>query len=195
MLKIDVHNHFYPEAYIQAVRRDSTVASITAGDDGTTRIHYPGDYSVIVPAHRDPELRLADLDRAGVDMQVLSLTVPGVHFEPVEQGIALAQVTNEAFGEIVRRYPDRYRAFATLPTQSPEAAARELERAVRELGLSGAMVFSNLGGLPLDDARFWPIYEVAEALEVPLLITLSARLRWRTWRSCGWWRCWASRST
>lgn len=169
MLKIDVHNHFYPEAYIQAVRRDSAVVSIT-DDDGVTRIHYPGDYSVIVPAHRDPELRLADLDQAGVDMQVLSLTVPGVHFEPAAAGIALAQVTNDAFAEIVQRYPTRYRAFATLPTQAPEVAARELERAVRELGLSGAMLFSNLGGLPLDDARFWPIYEAAEALEVPLLI-------------------------
>ena len=170
MLKIDVHNHFYPEAYIAAVRRDSAVASITVDDAGVMRIHYPGDYSVIVPAHRDAELRIGDMERAGVDMQVLSLTVPGVHFEPEAQGIRLAQVTNEAFAEIVQRYPERYRAFATLPTQTPDEAARELERAVRELGLSGAMVFSNLGGLPLDDPRFWPIYAAAEDLEVPLLI-------------------------
>jgi aminocarboxymuconate-semialdehyde decarboxylase len=65
---------------------------------------------------------------------------------------------------------ERFGAFATLPMQSPEEAARELERAVTELGLAGAMIFSNMGGAPLDVAVFWPVYEAAEALGIPLLV-------------------------
>jgi aminocarboxymuconate-semialdehyde decarboxylase len=135
-----------------------------------TRIHYAGDYSVVVPSHHDIERRLADIDAAGVDRQILSLTVPGVHFEQPRQGVALAQRTNDAFAEIVRAHPTRFGALATLPMQAPEDAALELERAVGELGLHGAMIFSNIGGAPLDAPLFWPVYEAADALGAPLLI-------------------------
>lgn len=167
---IDVHNHFYPREFVAEIARKSTAAGISTGPNGETLIEYAGDYSVIVPSHQDPSLRIADMDRAGVDLQILSLTVPGVHFEASSRGVEMARVTNDAFGEIVQQYPDRLAAFATLPTQEPDAAARELERAVTELGLVGAMIFSNLGGKPLDDADFWPIYEAAEALHVPLIV-------------------------
>ncbi|MFW6074905.1 MAG: amidohydrolase family protein [Chloroflexota bacterium] len=169
MRKIDVHNHFYPEAYIDAIRYRSRATEIVERD-GETLIEYAGDYSVIVPAHRDPDVRIADLDRAGVDMQVLSLTVPGVHLEEPEFGVELARATNDAFAEICETHPDRFRAFATLPLQAPEAAARELEHAVNDLGLVGAMIFSNLGEMTLDDPKLWPVYEAAESLGAPLLI-------------------------
>lgn len=168
--KIDVHNHYYPPEFVAEIARHSTAARIVHGPAGETRIEYAGDYSVIVDAHQDPRLRVADMDRAGIDLQILSLTVPGVHFEEPSRGIELARVTNDAFGQIASDYPERLGAFATLPTQNPAAAARELEHAVDELGLVGAMIFSNLGGVPLDDARFWPIYEAAEALRAPLII-------------------------
>jgi aminocarboxymuconate-semialdehyde decarboxylase len=168
--KIDVHNHFYPDAFIQEVERRSDYARIETAPDGGLLIHYAGDYSVIVESHRNPERRIRDLDEAGVDMQILSLTVPGVHHEPAQRGIDLARLTNDAFGKIVRRYPERFGAFASLPTQIPDEAARELERSVNELGLSGAMIFSNHAGYSLDHASFWPVYEAAEALDVPLLV-------------------------
>lgn len=168
--KIDVHNHYYPDAFIDEVRKRSRYARIEDAPDGDLLIHYQGDYSVIVPSHREPERRIQDMDEAGVDMQILSLTVPGVHHEPVDEGLALARQSNDAFGEIVARYPDRYGAFATLPTQVPDAAARELERAVNDLNLAGAMIFSNHAGNSLDHESFWPVYEAAEALDVPLLV-------------------------
>lgn len=168
--KIDVHNHFYPEAFIEAISRHSRYARIEPAGDGNDLIIYEGDYSVIVPSHRDPLLRIQDLDAAGVDMQILSLTVPGVHNEPEDEGLALARLANDAFGEIIREHPDRYGAFATLPTQRPDAAAAELERAVNDLGLVGAMIFSNHGGHSLDHESFWPVYEAAEYLDVPLLV-------------------------
>jgi aminocarboxymuconate-semialdehyde decarboxylase len=167
---IDVHNHFYPDAYLREVARDSTATRVSVDAQGVRRIHYAGDYSVVAQAHFDLSCRLADIDGAEVDMQILSLTVPGVHFEEPDRGIALARLTNDAFGEIVRDHPERFGAFATLPMQAPKGAALELERAVTKLGLAGAMLFSNMGGAPLDAAVFWPVYEAAEALGVPLLV-------------------------
>lgn len=167
---IDVHNHFYPEAFLREIERDSRAASLSVTPGGERRIHYAGDYSVLDEAHYNPAKRIADMDRAGVDMQVLSLTVPGVHGEAPERGIELAKVTNDALAEVCSQHPERFRAFATLPTQAPEAAARELERAVHDLGLVGAMLFSNLNGRPLDDERFHPIYEAAEDLGASLLV-------------------------
>ena len=170
MKVVDVHNHFYPEAFLREIERDSRMASLSVMADGERRIHYAGDYSVLDEAHFNPEKRIADMDRAGVDMQVLSLTVPGVHGEEPQRGVELARITNDALAEVCRDHPDRFRAFATLPTQDPDAAARELERSITELGLVGAMLFSNLNGLPLDDERFFPIYETAEGLGATLLI-------------------------
>ena len=167
---VDVHNHYYPEAYLREIERDSRAASLSTTATGERLIHYAGDYSVLDEAHFNPAKRIADMERAGVAMQVLSLTVPGVHGEEAERGIELARVTNDALAEVCRNHPERFRAFATLPTQAPEAAARELERAVRELGLVGAMLYSNLNGLPLDDERFYPIYEAAEGLGAALLV-------------------------
>ncbi len=167
---IDVHNHFYPEVYLREIERDSGAASLSTTPDGERRIHYAGDYSVLDEAHYNPAKRIEDLDRAGIDMQILSLTVPGVHSEPPERGIELARITNEGLAGVCQDHPDRFRAFATLPCQVPEAAARELERSIRDLGLVGAMIFSNLDGMPLDDRRFDPIYETASSLSVPLLV-------------------------
>ncbi|HUG14657.1 MAG TPA: amidohydrolase family protein, partial [Thermomicrobiales bacterium] len=166
---IDVHNHVYPDIYVREIERDSSVATVTR-DGGETRIHYAGDYSVIVPAHRDPALRIVDMDRVGIERQILSLTVPGTHMEAPRRGAELATLVNDALAEIVETHPARFGAFATLPAQAPDAAARELVRAVRDLGLAGAMIFSNFGGVPLDDARFWPIYEAADALGAPLIV-------------------------
>ena len=169
MRTIDIHNHFYPEAYLRAVARESSAALVVTMA-GETRIVYSDDYSVVVPAHRDPAARVADLDAAGIDMHVLSLPGPAVHLEAPGRGVALARLTNEAFAEVVRAYPSRLGAVATLPMQAPDEAARELERAVRELGLRGAMIFSNHGGVPLDDPRNFPVYAAAEELGVPLLV-------------------------
>lgn len=170
MRTIDIHNHFYPDAYLREIARDSRAASIATTATGETRIVYGDDYSVVVPAHRDPAARIADMDAAGIDLHILSLPGPAVHLETPARGLALARLTNDAFAAIVRAHPTRLGALATLPMQSPPDAARELERAVRDLGLHGAMIFSNHGGVPLDDPRNFPLYEAAEALDVPLLV-------------------------
>lgn len=114
------------------------------------------------------ELRLREMDEAGVDMQVLSLGAPGTQALPAAIAAEVARRTNDGLAAIVSRHPARFAGFACLPTAEPEAAARELERAVRDLGLRGAMIHGLTAGLFHDDQRFWCIYEAAEKLSVPI---------------------------
>jgi predicted TIM-barrel fold metal-dependent hydrolase len=112
--------------------------------------------------------RIAEMDAAGIDMQVLSHGAPSVQRLEAELAVRLARGANDRLAETVRSHPDRFAAFAMLPTADPKAAADELERAVTRLGFKGAMVHGLTGGLFLDDKRFWPIFERAQALDVAL---------------------------
>jgi predicted TIM-barrel fold metal-dependent hydrolase len=116
------------------------------------------------------EERLARMDAAGVDLQVLSVTAPGVQQLPAAIGVPLATEANDFLAEAVQRRPDRFAAFATLPTQAPGVAAQELHRCISELGFVGAMLFPRTGADFLDHERFRPIFEAAASLKVPLYI-------------------------
>jgi predicted TIM-barrel fold metal-dependent hydrolase len=114
------------------------------------------------------ELRLREMDEAGIDMQVLSHANPGLQKLDAETAVRLAHGANDRLHEAVRAHPDRFAAFAAIPTPNPKAAADELERTVTKLGFKGALVNGLTNGLFLDDKRFWPIFERAQALDVPL---------------------------
>jgi predicted TIM-barrel fold metal-dependent hydrolase len=115
-------------------------------------------------------LRLKEMDESGIDLQVLSHSIPGLQGVDAATGVPLARRVNDRLHEAVRTHPDRFAGFAVLPTADPPAAADELERAVTRLGFKGAMVNGLTGGLFHDDERFWPIYERAQALDVPIYI-------------------------
>lgn len=116
--------------------------------------------------------RLADMDATGIDVQVLSMPTWIVHDmdDDAERALQLARQTNDAIAEATEAHPDRYSAFATLPTSQPEAAADELERTVSTLGFRGALIPGHVRGRFLDDRFFWPIFERAEALDVPIYV-------------------------
>jgi 2,3-dihydroxybenzoate decarboxylase len=116
------------------------------------------------------ELRLKEMDEAGIDIQVLSHGAPAAQWLDPETSVRLARAANDRAFETVQERPDRFAAFATLPTPDPEAAADELERSVTRLGFKGAMVHCTTNGVFFDDRRFWPIFERAEALDVPLYV-------------------------
>jgi predicted TIM-barrel fold metal-dependent hydrolase len=116
------------------------------------------------------ELRIADMDAAGIDVQVLSLNAPGVEQLDADAAQALARQSNDALAQAIARHPQRLAGFAALPTQAPESAAAELERCVRELGFKGAMINGHTRGRYLDDPFFWPILARAEALDVPIYL-------------------------
>jgi predicted TIM-barrel fold metal-dependent hydrolase len=131
----------------------------------------PGASPDIVERLDDLEaLRLKEMDESGIDFQVLSHSIPGLQGVDAESGPPLARRVNDRLYEAVRAHPDRFAGFAALPTANPRAAADELERTVTKLGFKGAMINGLTGRLFHDDQRFWPIYERAAALDVPIYI-------------------------
>ena len=125
------------------------------------------------PAELLPEIaerRLKSMDEAGITVQVLSYNGPGADLVPGPDGIALARETNDHLAAAVARYPDRFAGFAALPVQSPDAAATELIRAVKELGFVGAMVHGTTEGRFLDHPSFDGLLAAAVALDVPIYL-------------------------
>ena len=116
------------------------------------------------------ELRIADMDAAGIDVQVLSLNSPGVEQLDASSAQVLARQENDYLGKAVRRHPDRFAGFATLPTAAPDVAAAELKRTVQDYGFKGGVINGHTQGRYLDDPFFWPIFERAEALNVPIYL-------------------------
>jgi predicted TIM-barrel fold metal-dependent hydrolase len=116
------------------------------------------------------EMRLAAMDAAGIDVEVLSHNQPGCQALGGPQAIALAHEANDAMFEAVSAHPGRFAALAALPTADPTAAVRELQRAIAKLGFKGAMINGATNGVFLDDRRFWPILECAQALRVPIYL-------------------------
>ncbi len=114
--------------------------------------------------------RIAEMDAAGVDLQVLSLTSPGTEQLEAAEALALAREANDFLAAAVAGYPARFGGFAVLPTASPDKAAEELERMVRRHGFHGAVINGHHRGRYLDDQFFWPIFESAVALDVPVYL-------------------------
>jgi predicted TIM-barrel fold metal-dependent hydrolase len=163
MRVIATEEHFVTDAVatawgeLDATARGDSRAGVPPGELGE-RLHEVG------------ERRIVAMDAAGVAVQVLSLTSPGLHPFPGGVGCRLQVQTNDAIAELVGAQPDRFQGFAALALADPEAAARELGRAVTELGLHGAMLFGRTGERNLDHADNWPIFEAAQALRAPLYL-------------------------
>ena len=116
------------------------------------------------------EGRIADMDAAGIDVQLLLLTAPGVQVFDGPTAVALARDSNDELETAIRRHAGRFAGLAAIAPQEPAAAAAELERAINTLGLNGAVVNSHTRGEYLDLPRYWEIFEAAEALDAPIYI-------------------------
>ena len=114
--------------------------------------------------------RIAEMDSAGIDMQVLSLTSPGTEQLEAADAMTLAHEANDFLADAMKRNPSRFGGFAALPTAAPDKAAEELERRVRQHGFRGAVINGHNRGRYLDDKFFWPILECAEALNAPIYL-------------------------
>jgi aminocarboxymuconate-semialdehyde decarboxylase len=167
---VDVHNHFYPPEYLDALTSGNSIVRVTMDAEGNPEIHYPGDYNVAVAGHRDIAYRQQVLEKEGVDTQLISFTTPGTHVESPTRAVELARMVNDAYARIVRERAPRFAALATLPLNDPAASVAELRRAMGDLGFPGAMLFSNVNGVALADERYWPLYEAADSLGAVLMI-------------------------
>ena len=160
-LKIDVFNHIFPEPFFARLQQ-------VAANRGAIKrwLH--------IPFLHDVHVRFRMLEEFGDDYrQILSLSAPPIEsINPDPQiTLDLARLANDTQAELVRKYPDRFPGFiASLPLNHPDASVRELERAVTELDALGVQVFSNVNGLPLDDERFFPLFEAAHRLQRPILL-------------------------
>jgi aminocarboxymuconate-semialdehyde decarboxylase len=136
-----------------------------------TKAYNAAHFAALAPKLTDPVRRLEDMDRMGVDRQVLSVAPPQFYYwtDPA-LGWKLARLQNDHLAELVSKYPDRFSGLATVPLQDVDAAVAELDFAVAELGLRGVEICTNVNGLDLDDRRFRPFFARAAELGVVVLI-------------------------
>jgi predicted TIM-barrel fold metal-dependent hydrolase len=116
------------------------------------------------------ELRIREMDEAGIDIQVLSHGAPSTQKLAADNAVPVTKALNDRLHAAVKKHPTRFAAFGALPTAVPEAAADELERTTTELGFKGAMLHGLANGQFLDDKKFWPIFARAEKLDVPIYL-------------------------
>jgi aminocarboxymuconate-semialdehyde decarboxylase len=170
-MKIDFHNHFYPPEYLKRLRQWGSGYEFSQEASGLTVVKKNGArFSTITPQHINPEQRMADMDRVGIDIQVLSLSNPNVYFSTRKRNLTLARITNDYFADLCQRYPHRFIGFASVPLDDPEDAIEELHRSAKDLGLKGVVLGSNINGKHLHSKTFWPFYEEVNRLELPIFV-------------------------
>ncbi|MBI4319810.1 MAG: amidohydrolase family protein [Chloroflexi bacterium] len=164
-MKIDVHVHYFPMAYIEELQR---LAEDTPRDRAWSKIIK--DKILATPSMWSIEARLPQMDSAGIDVQVLSISIPHVYFPDVGKSVALAQMTNDDLAAVCARYPTRFAAFATVPLNSPKHAIDEMRRAIGQLGLHGITIGANVRGKPLNSPEFMEFYQEADRLGAAIFI-------------------------
>lgn len=157
---LDVHNHYYPAAFIEALRSGASGLSVRDDASGNPVLYSPGDANIAVLGHRDMAYRQDVLDKEGVDHQLFSLTCPGTLLETPARAAMLSSLVNDDFAEVMAARGKRFTGLATLPLVDPEASVTEFER-VHGMGFKGCLVFGNVNGTALADRQFWPLWERA----------------------------------
>jgi aminocarboxymuconate-semialdehyde decarboxylase len=169
---VDVHNHLYPKEYLDflAGRKGKQHRAEQTGPNS----YLLWDEDVIIAhidraGHYDPVARIADLDKAGLDTQVISKTIPDPSCLPKDEGILWAKKVNDHYAEVCAKYPHRIYAMACLPYQDVDAACKELERCIK-LGVKGIQMFSNCNGEVMWHPKFDGIYKLASDNKLPILM-------------------------
>jgi aminocarboxymuconate-semialdehyde decarboxylase len=162
---VDIHCHFYPKEYLALLQR------ILANDSTPWARSVQAVQTALVlrePRMTDISAHLDDMDRFGVDVQVLSLSIPHAYFDSEAESVEAARIVNDALAELCARYPTRFKGLALLPLPHVEASMKELERAATSLGLHGIAFGGNVKGIPVDDERFLPVYRELNRLKLPI---------------------------
>ena len=170
-MRWDLHTHYYPNAFFRLIEQVGGAFSFGTDPTGRTIIRYRGSrFFGITPPMTDPARRIEDMDRVGIDVEVLSLSTPNVYFAPPERQAEVARLVNDAYAELAARYPKRFKGFASIPMDDPDAALRELERTQGELRMNGVIVLSNINGRALTDPRYRPFFAECDRRRVCVFI-------------------------
>ncbi len=161
MRTITLEEHFASPGFFEGPGKELKERALKFGDRAARLFEQLSDIG---------DKRIAEMDAAGIDMQVLSLTSPGLEQVEAAPAMAMAREANDFLAEAIAKNPKRFAGFAVLPTAAPEKAVEELERMVRSHGFKGAVINGHNRGRYLDDKFFWPILERAELLNVPIYL-------------------------
>jgi aminocarboxymuconate-semialdehyde decarboxylase len=172
-LGVDVHAHFFPEAFLELVATDGEAAGghVDRSNAKGPSLRVAGAQTPpLHPTYWDLDLRVRAMDRAGVEVHALSLTTPMVYWADAPLGRRLAVAVNDAMAAAHTAYPGRFVGCATLPMQDPAAALAELDRAARLPGIRAVYLGTNVNGRELSDPAFGPVFARCEALRLPVLL-------------------------
>jgi aminocarboxymuconate-semialdehyde decarboxylase len=168
---IDVHNHLFPKHWVDFLGKRTEFPNMK--QNGSEMIFYSHGFRcarIKDSGHYKPEARIDDMDRCGLETQIMSLTLPSVEELPLDEAVKWSQEINNYFAEVCQNYPGRLYAFATLPYQDVEESVKEIDRAFNNLGVKGISMFSNINFKPICSPEFYPIYAKAEEYGLPIFI-------------------------
>ncbi len=170
---IDFHGHLYPRPFMEEMNRHGAKygLGLEKSPSGVEMLRFEG---MLFWAYKeiffDVDRRLAALEEAGVELQVLTMGPPMVYWADPDLALRLCQIMNDEISQLVKKYPSRFAGFAALPLQDPESSLIELKRAVHSLGLKGVQMGTNIQGKPLDHPDLWPVYEEIELYDLPIFV-------------------------
>ncbi len=169
--KFDIHTHYYTSGFFQRIRESGGQFSFTTDPTGRSIITYNGArFFGITPPMTDVSKRIEDMDRVGIDVEVVSLSTPNVFFTDAKGQPDVAKMMNDAYADLIVKYPTRFKAFASIPMDAPDAALAELHRTVSTLKMSGVVLLSNIRGAALTDPRYRPFFEEANRMRVCIFL-------------------------
>jgi aminocarboxymuconate-semialdehyde decarboxylase len=172
---IDVHTHMLNNAYLASLKKHGggyKVKKVAGGQTGIVKDGAP--FMTLMPGMFDYELRIEAMDRAGVDLAIVTLTSPNVFWGSAKASLAAARAMNDDMAAQSRRFPGRIRFMCSLPWQHAKLAVAELKRACDELGAVGVMQLASVDGVSLTDRRFAPVWKEIDRRGLPVLIHPSA---------------------
>jgi len=170
-VKFDLHTHFYTDEFFQQVRDLPSEFSFDKSPSGQTIITYRGArFFGVTPAMTDVSKRLEDMDRVGIDVEVVSLSTPNVFFTGADHQPAVARMINDSYAELIAKHPTRFKGFASIPMDAPDEALKELHRAIDELKLNGVILLSNIGGKALTSPEYRPFFEEANRMKLCIFL-------------------------
>jgi aminocarboxymuconate-semialdehyde decarboxylase len=169
--KFDLHTHFYTQEFFQKIRDVPSEFSFDKSSTGQTIITYRGArFFGITPAMTDVSKRIEDMDRIGIDVEVVSLSTPNVFFADAKSQPEVAAMMNDSYAELISGRPNRFKGFASIPMDAPDAALTELHRAIDELKLNGVILLSNIRGKALTSPQYRPFFEEANRMRLCIFL-------------------------
>ena len=172
-MHIDAHCHIYPDEYFEILEKEGPRYGVRlmTNAEGERVVDIKGMMHPPIELFTNVELRLQTMSEMKLDMNILSFSSnPGVYWADDGLAVELCQAANDAYASIIEKHPTKFHGLASLPAQNVDLSVKELDRSVNKLGLKGGFLSTNVNDRYLDDESFYPLYEAASGLNVPIIV-------------------------